>query len=56
MENKKQLDLIGKKIIKKDDQMYQIIDFLNKNLKDRNIIFGLSLRDQDHMEITIYYS
>lgn len=55
MKNKNQLNLIGKKIIKRDNQMYQILDFLNKNLKDKNIIFGLSLKDSEHMEISIYY-
>ncbi|MBE0466960.1 MAG: DUF4264 family protein [Candidatus Desulforudis sp.] len=34
--------------------MYKIVDFLNKTLKDRDIIFGLSKDEDGNMVITIY--
>jgi len=37
-------------------ELYKIVDFLNKNLKDRNIVFGLSKKDESTMAITIYDS
>lgn len=33
--------------------MFEIVDFLNKSLKDTNLIFGLK-KDGDRMTITIY--
>lgn len=35
------------------DELYKLIDFLNKNLKDKNIIFGLAQKE-GHMCVTIY--
>ena len=37
------------------NNMYLIVDFLNKSLKDTNLIFGLK-KDGDKMTITIYES
>ncbi len=34
--------------------LYKLVDFLNKNLKDKNIIFGLSKRDDKTMLVSIY--
>jgi hypothetical protein len=34
--------------------LYKLIDFLNKNLKEKNIVFGLSKKDESTMSITIY--
>jgi len=35
--------------------MYKVIDFLNKNLKDRKIMFGLTKNsDKNNLTITIY--
>jgi len=36
-----------------NEELYKLVDFLNKNLKDKNLIFGLSQKD-DKMTITIY--
>lgn len=36
-------------------EMYLIVDFLNKSLKDTNLIFGLK-KDGEKMTITIYES
>lgn len=35
------------------DDLYLIVDFLNKSLKDKNLIFGLK-RQGDKQVITIY--
>ena len=34
-------------------ELYRIVDFLNKNLKEKKLIFGLSKKD-DKMTISIY--
>jgi hypothetical protein len=34
--------------------LYKLVDFLNKSLKDRNLIFGLSKKDDDTMLVSIY--
>ncbi|GAE89045.1 YpmA family protein [Acetivibrio straminisolvens] len=34
-------------------ELYKVVDFLNKNLKDKNLIFGLSKKD-NKMIISIY--
>lgn len=51
-----ELKMIAHKSFLKRDDMYQIVDFLNKNLKDRNLIFGLQQddTDKDKMNIRIY--
>lgn len=35
-------------------ELYKIIDFLNKNLKEKHVIFGLSMKSNKKMMITIY--
>jgi len=52
MENQK-LELISSMEFDADAPLYKIIDFLNKSLKDKNIIFGLSI-NKDKMMISIY--
>jgi len=60
VENKEQpdqgkLELIAVKSFKTYDDMYKVVDFLNKNLKNKKVIFGLT---KDHqkgtMTISIY--
>nr|WP_169794796.1 YpmA family protein [Alicyclobacillus kakegawensis] len=38
------------------DDLYQLVDFLNRNLKNKDVIFGLSLDKQqpDKMILTLY--
>lgn len=40
----------------KTEDLYQLVDFLNRNLKDRDVIFGLSLDQEDttKMLLTLY--
>jgi len=47
------LELIAKKEIAYSDDLYKLIDFLNKNLKNKNIILGLS-KNEDKAIITVY--
>jgi len=47
------LTLISSKEFETYDDMYKVIDFLNKNLKDLNVVFGLSLNN-DKQVITLY--
>jgi len=42
--------------IKAFPDLYKIVDFLNKNLKDKELIFGLSKKDDENMRLTIYES
>lgn len=49
------LELIAKYELSKSDELYKLVDFLNKNLKELNIIFGLSMKNEK-MTITIYKS
>ncbi len=49
------LELIAVKSFKSYDDMYKIVDFLNKILKDKDIIFGLTKDTaNDTMTISIY--
>lgn len=57
MENQKKgkLDLIATKTLKSYDEMYKVVDFLNKVLKDKNIIFGLTKDTKNEtMTISVY--
>ena len=56
MENRpSKLELISVKTFKSYDEMYKVVDFLNKNLKDRKVIFGLTKdTQQGTMTISIY--
>jgi 5'-nucleotidase len=48
--------VLGTHICTRTDDLYQLVDFLNRNLKDKDIVFGLSL-DQEHSDkaiLTLY--
>jgi hypothetical protein len=47
------LELIAHKSFPNYDQMYKVVDFLNKTLKDKNLIFGLTKKDET-VTINIY--
>lgn len=38
------------------EDLYRLIDFLNRNLKDKDVIFGMAKSEQnpDKVQITIY--
>ena len=59
MEEKKQeerLNMIAQKNFARRDDMYEIVDFLNKNLKEYGLMFGLKIDEEqkDKMTIKIY--
>jgi hypothetical protein len=48
------LELLATRTFKAYDEMYKVVDFLNKTLKDYNVIFGLSKDEHGQMVISIY--
>ncbi|MEL7567946.1 MAG: YpmA family protein [Dehalobacterium sp.] len=48
------IELIAMRSFSAWDDMYQIVDFLNKSLKDYNLMFGLKNGEKGSMCITIY--
>ncbi len=49
------LELIAVKSFKSYDEMYKVVDFLNKTLKEKKLIFGLTKDTQKgSMTISIY--
>ncbi len=49
------LELIAFKSFSMYEDMYKVIDFLNKNLKDKKIMFGLTKNNEENnLTITIY--
>lgn len=53
LENDDKLELKATLDIESNEELYKVVDFLNKNLKDRKVIFGLSKKG-DKMQISIY--
>jgi hypothetical protein len=51
-DEKGKLELIASKKFKRNDDLVYVIDFLNKNLKIKNIMFGLT-KDSDNGDMTI---
>ncbi len=47
------LELIATQRIGINGELYKVVDFLNKNLKDYRLMFGLTKRE-DKMVISIY--
>lgn len=49
------LNVLATHMCQKTDDLYLIVDFLNRNLKDKDVIFGLSKSEEpDVMQITLY--
>jgi len=47
------IELIATQRIGVNGELYKVVDFLNKNLKEHGLIFGLTKKD-DKMVISIY--
>lgn len=47
------LELIATQKVSPNGELYKIIDFLNKNLKDYRLMFGLT-KKEDKMVVSIY--
>jgi len=49
------LELIATKSVPEWEHLYKVVDFLNKNLKDKNTIIGLSKhKTENKMVVSIY--
>jgi hypothetical protein len=53
MENDGKLELKATLEVESHFELYKVVDFLNRNLKDKNVIFGLSQKN-DKMTVSIY--
>ncbi|NLT20095.1 MAG: YpmA family protein [Syntrophomonadaceae bacterium] len=54
-EDNGKLELIAFKTFSANSELVYIIDFLNKNLKQKNIMFGLTKdKEKEEMTINIY--
>lgn len=51
-QNKDKLEIIASKTFKPYDEMYKVVDYLNKNLKHKKVMFGLT-RDTESQAVTI---
>jgi hypothetical protein len=51
--NHRELNLIALKEFEENEDVYKIIDFLNKNLKEQGYIFGLT-KKENRDTISIY--
>lgn len=47
------IELIASQRLSVNGELYKIVDFLNKNLKDHQLMFGLTKKD-DKMVISVY--
>lgn len=52
-QDKGKLELIATQRVNANSEMYKVIDFLNKNLKNYHLMFGLTKKDES-MVISIY--
>lgn len=49
------LELIAVKSFTATDEMYKVVDFLNRSLKERNLMFGMTKnRAENTITISIY--
>ena len=47
------LELIATQRVSANSELYKVVDFLNKNLKDYRLMFGLT-KKEDKMVISVY--
>ncbi len=52
--NKEKLEPVATRTFNHYDEMYKVVDFLNKTLKHKKLMFGLSKNGDGSMTITIY--
>ena len=54
-EDKGKLELIAHQSFKSNDELVRVVDFLNKTLKPKKIMFGITKeKDKEQMTIRIY--
>jgi hypothetical protein len=55
MENREKLEMIASLTIQECEDFYKLVDFLNRTLKDKNLMFGLrKIKGESKMTIYIY--
>lgn len=47
------LELLATKHVAFSDNMYQVVDFLNKTLKHKKLMFGLALAKENPQEMVL---
>lgn len=52
-ERQGKIDLIASQKLEINGELYKVVNFLNKNLKDYRLMFGLTKKD-DKMVISVY--
>lgn len=52
-ERQGKIELIASQRVGVNGELYKVVDFLNKNLKDYRLMFGLS-KKEDKMIISVY--
>lgn len=55
MLSKDELEIRAVIELEKNPELYKLVDFLNKNLKEKGLIFGLA-KNCEKMKITVYNS
>jgi len=54
-EERGKLELIACRSFKANDELVRVVDFFNKNLKSKQVMFGISKdKENDSMTINIY--
>lgn len=53
MENRGRLEPVATLKLQKNDELYRLVDFLNRNLKAHNLMFGLTKKGEE-MTISVY--
>lgn len=53
MESKGKLELMATLKLKNNEEFYRVVDFLNRNLKTHNLMFGLAKKDNE-LTFSIY--
>lgn len=53
MESRGKLELMATLKLKNNDELYRVVDFLNRNLKSHNVMFGLTKKDEE-MTLSVY--
>lgn len=54
VDGKDKLELIAHKAFEQNDEMYKVVDFLNKTLKEKSLMFGLTKSKDGKMTISVY--
>ncbi|MDW7651554.1 MAG: YpmA family protein [Bacillota bacterium] len=53
MESRGKLELLATLKLKNNDELYRVVDFLNRNLKSHNLMFGMS-KNGDEITFSVY--